>query len=93
MIARIRRASALITLLAVSIAPLLPPEHIHRGVVRGQVHLLVHRHFAPHTSPPELTWNVLEWRMVRRRGSTTRLLRYRIGCCWDRTQVPSSFAY
>ena len=47
----IRPLAALITLLGLLIAPLLPPAHLHRRVTEvGHVHTLIHRHFAPHTS-------------------------------------------
>jgi hypothetical protein len=47
----IRPTAALITLLALLIAPLLPPAHLHRRVTDvGHVHTLIHRHFAPHTT-------------------------------------------
>jgi hypothetical protein len=46
-----RSIAALITVLGLLLAPLLPPAHLHRradGV--GHVHTVIHRHFAPHTS-------------------------------------------
>jgi hypothetical protein len=47
----IRPIAALITLLGLVIAPLLPPAHLHRRPTGdGHVHTLIHRHFAPHTS-------------------------------------------
>jgi hypothetical protein len=47
----IRPIAALITLLGLLIAPLLPPAHIHRRPTGGgHVHTLIHRHFAPHTN-------------------------------------------
>src|ERR1700681_293183 len=47
----IRPIAALITLLGLLIAPLLPPAHLHRRPTGdGHVHTLIHRHFAPHTT-------------------------------------------
>jgi hypothetical protein len=47
----VRPIAALITLLDLVVAPLLPPAHIHRTATGvGHVHTLIHRHFAPHTS-------------------------------------------
>jgi hypothetical protein len=47
----VRPTAALITLLGLLIAPLLPPAHLHRRVTDvGHVHTLIHRHFAPHAS-------------------------------------------
>jgi hypothetical protein len=41
----------LIALVGLLAAPILPPEHMHRGAL-GSAHgrTLVHRHFAPHTT-------------------------------------------
>jgi hypothetical protein len=48
-----RRAAAATALIALVLAPMLPPEHLHRGAVDAHHHTstLVHRHFAAHTSP------------------------------------------
>jgi hypothetical protein len=44
-----RQLAAVLTLLCLSIAPLLPPAHLHRHTDRlGHAQTLVHRHFAPH---------------------------------------------
>jgi hypothetical protein len=48
-----RRAAAAAALIALVLVPMLPPEHLHRGAVDARHHasILVHRHFAAHTSP------------------------------------------
>jgi hypothetical protein len=44
-----QQSTAVFTLLCLSIAPLLPPAHLHRHTdPLGHAHTLVHRHFAPH---------------------------------------------
>jgi hypothetical protein len=48
----VRRAVVLLTMVGVCLVPLLPPQHLHRGVL-GKRHAftLIHRHLAPHTTP------------------------------------------
>ena len=48
----VHRTAVLIALIGLLAAPILPPEHMHRGPL-GSAHgrTLVHRHFAPHTTP------------------------------------------
>jgi hypothetical protein len=51
MISWIRRASAFLALLSISVGPIVPPAHVHRTArADGHVRVLIHRHFAPHTS-------------------------------------------
>lgn len=50
--ASVRRGIALMTTVGVCLVPMLPPEHLHRAAVRDRhAHVLIHRHFAPHTTP------------------------------------------
>src|SRR5580704_3221746 len=48
----VHRTAVLIALVGLLAAPILPPEHMHRGPL-GSAHgrTLVHRHVAPHTTP------------------------------------------
>ena len=49
---KIQRAVVLTTVIGIVVATVLPPEHIHRGPAGVlHTHTLVHRHFAPHTTP------------------------------------------
>jgi hypothetical protein len=49
--ANLRRAAALITLLGLLLAPVLPPEHMHQSAAGvGRVHTRIHRHLLTHTS-------------------------------------------
>jgi hypothetical protein len=50
--ASVGRAVAMIAMVGVCLVPLLPTQHVHRGVV-GDRHArtLIHRHLAPHTAP------------------------------------------
>jgi hypothetical protein len=50
--ANLCRAAALITLLGLLIASVLPPEHLHQSAAGvGRVHRHIHRHLSAHTSP------------------------------------------
>jgi hypothetical protein len=52
MTGRIRDAGAFLALLSVTILPVAPRAHVPRSQTQdGHARVIVHRHFAPHTSP------------------------------------------
>jgi hypothetical protein len=52
MTAAFRTPGALLALLSITILSVAPPAHVHRSQAQdGHARVIVHRHFAPHTSP------------------------------------------
>jgi hypothetical protein len=51
MIGGVRLAAAFLALLSILLGPVVPPAHVHRTAgPGGHARVLIHRHFAPHTS-------------------------------------------